>query len=281
VTSADPGRRGLNFVPLSDYPEATWSPPQDLFWIEDVGCIPIADTEMLGLAHFCPITIEMDESTPRVVAVVKSSYVAHSLLTDSGRWKAPYSPLALRAMPFRNATNPADGIEICPEMAGASRDPERRMAMVGQKGGVTNAFAQVQTMLKRLRLGGTRLSNAAKTLIGLDVLTPLAPLTGQHSRPHYTLRIGDLLALPASRILSLTTDACCPLDLACAMTFSSRALTPLALTRNLVPVQAAYAGVREKLYGHALIEPLDDEFQLDHSELFSLEGDSAHSKGME
>ncbi len=270
----------LAFSPLADYGESSWSRPADLFWLDRLGILPVADTEILALAHFCPIAIDIAGGSPRVVAVVHSRHVAHQLLSDDGRWKPPYAPLAIRTMPFRNAPAGRGGIEICLEIAQAEGDQRLRQLMFGQKGGATQAWTSIQTMLSHLRKGAPRLANAAKVLLGLDMPSPIATVAGGQPAVLSTIRTDDLLAIEPGRIVALTADSCCPLELATAMAFSRRWLAPEALhgeARRHAPVMP---GVREKLYGHALAEPLDETFALDHSPLFSFDEFSARAKGM-
>jgi hypothetical protein len=280
VTAAPAPGTSLAFTPLADYSGSSWSRPADLFWLDRLGILPVADTEILALAHFCPIAIDVAGGTPRVVAVVHSRHLAHQILSDDGRWKAPYAPLAIRTMPFRNAPTMRAGVEICLEIAEAEGDPRLRQPMFGQKGGATQPWASIQTMLGHLRKGAPRLANAAKALLGLDLLTPIARLGNGEPASLHTIRIDDLLAIEPGRIVALTADSCCPLELATAMAFSRRWLAPDVLNGEVRRDSPAMTGVREKLYGHVLVEPLDETFALDHSPLFSFDEFSARDKGM-
>ncbi len=280
MTAAPTPETGLTFTPLTDYGNSSWSRPADLFWLDRLGILPVADTEILALAHFCPIAIDVAGGSPRVVAVVHSRHLAHQLLSDDGRWKCPYAPLAIRTMPFRNAPVARDGIEICLEIAEAGGDPHLRQPMFGQKGGATQAWTSIQTMLGHLRKGAPRLGNAAKALLGLDLPTPIARLANGQPASLHTIRTDDLLAVQPGRIVALTADSCCPLELATAMAFSRRWLASEALQGDARQHSPASSSVREKLYGHALAEPLDETFALDHSPLFSFDEFSARDKGM-
>jgi hypothetical protein len=280
VTALPTPATRLVFTPLSDYGDSSWSRPADLFWLDRLGILPVADAEILALAHFCPIAIDVAGGTPRVVTVVHSRHVAHQLVSDEGRWKPPYAPLAIRTMPFRNAPVARDGIEICLEIAEAGGDPRLRQPMFGQKGGATQPWGSIQTMLGHLRKGAPRLANAAKALLGLDLLTPIADLADGHPASLATIRTEDLLAIQPGRIVALTADSCCPLELATAMAFSRRWLAPEALKGDTRQHSPVLSSVREKLYGHALVEPLDEAFALDHSPLFSFDDFSARAKGM-
>jgi hypothetical protein len=265
TTSAEP----LAFVPLKDYERAGWQRPASFFWLDRVGVLPIADTEFMALAHFCPLALELHERGLRPVAIVQPHMVSHRLLADDGRWRPPYVPMALRCMPFR--PGPGDAIEVAPELAENPTDSDQAFEMAGKKGGRSQAFSTIVSLLARIQQSGPRLENAAKTLMALDLVEQIGGLPRDLAGPLYTVRLDSLIALSASRILGLTADSCCPLELATALAFSRRWLAAGAAEASGRPFEPARDSVRRQMFDQHIAEPLDEPLGLDDSPLFSFD----------
>ncbi|WP_170181976.1 SapC family protein [Phreatobacter stygius] len=272
MTTAASQSDELRFVPLKHAGLSSWHRLVSFPWLDRLGVLPVADTEFLALSHFCPIAIEMHESGPRAVAILHAQLVAHRLLTEDGRWRPPYAPLALRSLPFRNgAAMTADAVEICPALAEQGADPKLRQAIFGHKGGPTQSYAAILSMIDRLARSGARLRNAAKVLMAADLLVPLANLPPGPFGQLHTISLDGMLALSSHRLMALTSDACCPLELATAVTFSRRWLNRDTLKSADNLFAATVGGVRQKLYEHGVVDPLDQPVGLDDSPLFSFD----------
>lgn len=264
-----PAAEPLAFMPLKDFERAGWRRPSAFFWLDRVGVLPIADTEFMALSHFCPLAIELHERGLRPVAIVRSPMVSHRLLADDGRWRPPYVPMALRCMPFR--PGPGDAIEVSAELAESQTDSDQAFEMAGKKGGRSQAFATIVTLLARIQQSAPRLENAAKVLMALELVEPVAGLPRELAGPLYTVRLDSLLSLSASGLLGLTADACCPLELATALAFSRRWLAAGAAGASGRPFGPARHGPHRQVLDQHIAEPLDEPLGLDDSPLFSFD----------
>jgi hypothetical protein len=273
TSSAEP----LAFIPLKEFERAGWRRPTAFFWLDRIGVLPIADTEFMAIAHFCPLAIELHDRGLRPVAIVQPHMVSHRLLADDGRWRPPYVPMALRCMPFR--PGPGDTIEVAPELAENPADSDQAFEMAGKKGGRSQAFATIAALLARIQQSGPRLENAAKTLMALELVEPVAGLPRDLAGPLYTVRLDSILALSASGILGLTSDACCPLELATALAFSRRWLAAGAAGASGRPFEPARNSVRRQMFDQHIAEPLDEPLGLDDSPLFSFDDSSERTAG--
>ena len=259
------------FVPLREAGLSHWNRLVSFDWLDRFGVLPVADTEFMALAHFCPLAVEMHAGGPRLVVVLHAGMVAHRLVGPDGRWRPPYAPLALRSLPFRNGTTLAqEAVEVCPALADRGVDAALRQAIFGQKGGPTQAYATILGMLDRLARSAVRLRNAVKVLMAADLLSPLAtPAAGAFGALH-SITTEALLSLPEYRLMALTSDACCPLELATAISFSRRWLSRDSLAAE-APVAASPAGLRAAPFDPGPSAPLDLSLGLDDSALFSFD----------
>jgi SapC len=272
VTPDAAPRSDLTFVSLNATELKHWYRLASFPWLDRIGVVPIADSEFLALSHFCPLAIEMHAAGPRPVAVLHSRLVAHRLLTDDGRWRAPYAPMGLRCLPFRNgAAMTADALEISPELAELGSDPKERLAMFGQKGGPTQPYATILSMADKIGRSSARLRNAAKLLMGADLLAPLAAVPPGPFGTLHGISAERMLALAPSRLMALTSDACCPLELATAISFSRRWLIKEARHSVEAAVPAPPGAAAGHSSDHAFVEPLEQPFALDDSVLFSFD----------
>lgn len=269
ASPAAPG--GLDFVPLRQAGLGHWNRLVSFGWLDTLGVLPIADTEFMALAHFCPLAVEMHAGGPRLVVVVHSGMVVHRLVGPDGRWRPPYAPLALRSLPFRNGAALVQGaIEICPDLASRGEDAALRQPILGEKGKPSQSYATILGMLDRLARSTPRLRNAAKVLMAADLLAPLAMPADATFGALYSISQDALLALPEHRLMALTSDACCPLELAAAICFSRRWLTRDSLAAE-APLAANLAGIRPAAFDSSPVSPLDLSIGLDDSGLFSFD----------
>ncbi len=109
---------GLTFEPVASSGLKAWRRAKRFAWLDQVGAVPIADTELLNLAHHCPIAIHIDGGAPTVVCLLRSEFLRASRVGKDGRWKLAYQPLALRTLPFRARNVAGDRIvEVARELA--------------------------------------------------------------------------------------------------------------------------------------------------------------------
>ncbi|MCZ0733218.1 SapC family protein [Phreatobacter sp. AB_2022a] len=271
IAAAPAPAGGLAFVPLRQAGLSHWNRLVSFGWLDTVGVLPIADTEFMALAHFCPLAVEMHAGGPRLVVVMHSGMVVHRLVGPDGRWRPPYAPLALRSLPFRNGAALAqNAIEICPDLAGQGTDPALRQVIFGEKGKPSPSYATILGMLDRLARSAPRLRNAVKVLMAADLLAPLATPADATFGALHSISQDALLALSEHRLMALTSDACCPLELAAAICFSRRWLTRDSLAAE-APLAANLAGIRPVPFDHGPASPLDLSVGLDDSALFSFD----------
>ncbi|CEJ10277.1 SapC [bacterium YEK0313] len=271
IAAAPAPADGLVFVPLRQAGLSHWNRLVSFGWLDTVGVLPIADTEFMALAHFCPLAVEMHAGGPRLVVVMHSGMVVHRLVGPDGRWRPPYAPLALRSLPFRNGAALAqNAIEICPDLASQGTDPALRQAILGEKGKPSQSYATILGMLDRLARSAPRLRNAVKVLMAAELLAPLATPADATFGALHSISQDALLALSEHRLMALTSDACCPLELAAAICFSRRWLTRDSLAAE-APLAANLAGIRPAPFDHGPASPLDLSVGLDDSALFSFD----------
>ncbi len=259
----------LRFQPLCDSAVERWSRPARFDFLDRLPSVPIADTELLHLSHYCPVMISLTEDGPRVVILLDATMLLSEPINANGRWRAPYMPIALRSLPFWVGASAAD-IVIAPELA--VQEGHEDFALRDAAGKPSEQFAAVNAWIDRLRQGMVRLTEAAKLLVAADVLTPLlinkpgipAPVeTG-----FCTVSPEKFHALDGVRAAALSVDKCLPLDLAAACLFSRRLLARRVMLQK---IEAAEAQVPAENRRADIVEPLDLHVQLDNSSLFSFE----------
>jgi hypothetical protein len=264
--------RSLRFQAVSDAGCERWSRPKRFDFFERLPTAPVADTEFLHLSHYCPIVVLPGADGPRVAILLDPSLTQSNPIGHDGRWRVPYSPMALRSLPFWPGSS-ATEIEIALELA--ADDPEDSLPMRDNSGRPSDEFAAVVTLIERLQLGMRRLSEAAKVLVAADLLVPLVADEPAGAWPAdtglLTVSPTRLAALSPARAAALSTDRCTPLDLATACLFSQRLLHRRVKPSN---VDAAKPGARAEgnpIADQHLVEPLEAHMRIDNSPLFSFE----------
>lgn len=259
----------MRFLPVDDSAVTRWSRPARLDFLHRLRAVPVADTELLHLSHYCPVVVALAEDGPRVAVLLDPALLRLSPVGRDGRWRHPYAPIALRNLPFWPGARRAE-ISVAPELVGDAADDG--FAMRDQEGRPTEQFAAVVTWIERLQHGMRRLSDAAKLLVAADVLAPLGvvqPRTLQAKDTGYwTVSPDKFNALEAERAAALSADACLPLDLAAACLFSRR-----LLARSISLIESENEKRRDPAERAPLdfVEPLDLHVRLDSSPLFSLD----------
>ncbi|MGX5734044.1 SapC family protein [Bosea thiooxidans] len=265
MTGETTHRDGLRFVGLPDSGLSRWGPPKSFGFLRQVPWLPIADTELLHLSHFCPIGIVLGETGPSVVALMHGFWHPKGSVDAKGGWSAPYIPMALRSLPFRLSAA-AGAVEIAPELIAPG---EAVFALHDEDGAPGPEFAQALELLARVRRGASRLAEAAKVLLLAEVLVPLQPLREGGHADVWVVSREAVLALPPRKAAALTVLSNLGFELAGAALFSQRwldrtrieagAARDLSDEVSLLPIVATIEDTVERL------------MVMDESELFSFE----------
>lgn len=269
----DRAEEELAFSPVEAAALRGWRRPTRFDWAERLGLLPIADTELLNLSHYCPIAIEMGPAGPSVVCVLKRSHLRTVRIGQDGRWLPAYAPLALRTMPFRMRTQRgARIVEVAalPEQAGG----EGEMLPLLFEGKPSGDYKVVLELLENLAKGSARLAQAARVLMAADLLVPIA-LDEEDIEESTLMAVSSdrLFQLPPIRAAALIIDSCLPFDLAAASVFSRRWLVdgvvrerPVA-AMDTVGTAVAQVGILD----HGLRDAIDQPLELDAGALFSFD----------
>lgn len=267
--SACPAPGGVTFLPVEAAGLSAWGWPDGFSCVDRLGQLPVADTELLNLSHFCPIAIDLASATPHVVCLLGQGLLRQPCVNAEGRWLAPYRPLALRSLPFRSRLVLGQRVvEIAPELA---MPPEgAALALLKPDGSPAPDYAAVLGLLGLLERGTARLADAARLLLAADLLIPI----GREEEPRGTLMVvsGERLGrLSPQRAAALAADRCLALDLAAASLFSRRWLAE-GLVQDRPTTSMAPAPVPDLvMFDHGLRDAIDQPLMLDASPLFSFD----------
>jgi len=257
----------IRFVPLDAADLERWHRPTRYDWLPRLPCVPVADTELLHLGHYAPLVLDLTEALPRVVLLLDPGLLRTPLTLPDGRWRAPYAPMALRALPFGFVSPAGQTIGIAPELAargeGAGEVLRADMRNVP-------AFAPTALLLERLQAGSTRLSEAAKMLLAADVCAPLVlPETSLlRDRALFALHPERMRRLSARQAAAFSVDQILGLDLLAACLFSQRHLSREVRLEIETDGEVHTGRVPAS---HDVPEPLDLPMLVDDSPLFSFE----------
>lgn len=260
---------GLTFEPVATAGLREWRRPLRFHWLEQVGALPVADTELLNLAHHCPIAIHADGGAPTVVCLLRSELLRAPRISREGRWLLQYQPLALRTLPFRARTVAGERIvEVSRDLANSPEGAEP-LAMFATSGEATRDYATVLSLLDVMSRGRERLADAARLLIAADILVPLDGYAGNSGL--MVVSSERLFQLAGPRATALTADGCMGFDLAAACLFSQRWLAEGVIGQHR-PVEIETVPIpRESILDYGLRGALDQPLALDESTLFSFE----------
>ena len=261
-----PADAGIQFVRVTDAGCTTWSRPGRFTFLDTLVIAPVADSELLHLAHYAPIAILFGKGGPEVVLILHSSLRNSALTNAEGRWNPPYAPIAIRCLPFRNAVS-GDEPEFAPDLCDPAGEHFRFVAPDGKP---TAEFSQMLELLQRLGRGRIRTGNAAKLLLAADVLVPIQPLAENPELELATVSSEKLHQLSTKRAASLTADMNIAFELAAALVFSQRWLPPNSIVEpapeireEVRPPQAA---------GNYLPDDgMNEPVLMDDSSLFSID----------
>jgi hypothetical protein len=244
-----------------------WSRPRRLDFLDRLPTAPVADTEVLHLAHYAPLVVVATEQGPRVALLLDPSLTRGDPLDKQGRWRLPYCPMALRCLPFWPGRGARD-IDVALELVAPTS--EGGLLLHQETGEPSAAFAAVVTLVERLQHGMARLGEAAKILLAADLLVPLmVEEPGAAARETRLLTVSGpaLRSLSPTQSAGLTADRCLPLELATAMVFSQGHLAA-RVKPGRRPAEAAAVAVGSLNVSLDMAEP---PMGVDVSPLFSFE----------
>ncbi|MBB3950202.1 SapC family protein [Aureimonas jatrophae] len=265
----------MTLQPLASVAEARFRPAEHFGFAAGLSWIPVNDTEFHLTAHHLPLTVRLLGGMPRLGAVVHPGFLARAAVDGEGRWRAGYRPLALRTYPFvlsnRQGGRPIDAISFVAEAAlvgpwgmPVCADPAT--------GALSPEMEAVRNTLLMTRAGAVKLSAALDLLRISNVLVPLRDPEGRPA-PDLVVDAARLAALDEGAVAALAGRSFLPLDLAGAILFSRRHLSPERLPlveaeRMAVPaVPAAAPGSAADI---VLANLAAMNFALDGSGLFDL-----------
>jgi hypothetical protein len=273
VILGDAAAEELAFSPVEASGLREWRRPTRFDWAEKLGLLPIADTELLNLSHYCPIAIAIGAGGPSVVCVLQRSHLRTTRIAPDGRWLPAYAPLALRTMPFRmRIQRGARIVEVAalPEQAGG----EGEILPFLTEGKPSRDYAAILGLLENLAKGSARLMQAARVLMAADLLVPIA-LDVEDVEASTLMAVSSerLFQLPPARAAALTVDSCLPFDLAAASVFSRRWLVDgIIRERPVVAMEAVATAVAQVgILDHGLRDAIEQPLELDASALFSFD----------
>jgi hypothetical protein len=260
----------VQFLRVTDSAVQRWNKPARLDFLHRLPAMPIADTELLHLSHYCPVVIRLTDQGPRVRILLDRDMLAAEPVDKQGRWRPGYSPIALRTLPFWPGEEPAE-IHVAPELFADSA--EDGFPLCDRSGKPSEQFATMIASIDRLRLGMQRLDEAAKLLFAVDLLAPLVieqPGEAPVETGYFSASVERFRALTAQQVAVLSIDRCLALDLAVACIFSRR------LVARHVVLRAEKIIDGEVIEGtggqwNDLVEPFAMNLKLDASQLFSFE----------
>lgn len=265
---------GYDFEPVSAAGLSEWRRPLRFSWLDELGALPIADTELLNLSHHCPIVIHVRDGTPTVLCLLRRDLVQAPRLAQDGRWLLAYQPIALRTLPFRVRNAAGERlIEVSRDLADSPEGADP-MPLFDRAGNETRDYALLLSLLDGLHSGVGRLADAARMLMAADVLVPLEGDFDGYEL--LTVQSELLLQAPLSRAAALTTDGFLGFDLAAATLFSQRWLASGLIGRRRAPARFETVPVhRDSGLDHGLRDAMETPLILDDSALFSFEAFAA------
>lgn len=269
----------IRFEPVRESTVERWSKPKRFDFLHRLPVVPIADTELLHLSHYCPAVIALADDGPRVLILLDPAMLLYAPVDKNGRWRAPYAPIAIRSLPFWPGDKLSE-IHVAPELVSDTADAS--FALLDDSGDPSKQFGAVAAWIERLQLGMRRLSEATKVLIAADLLAPLVVNQPGMSEPvetgYFTVSFEKLRALSATRMAAFTADRCLPLDLVTACVFSRRLLARRVTSRKIEAEGPWSPGSNERDFD--FIKAFDIDLGLDTSPLFSFEEFAGSKPGL-
>jgi SapC len=263
----------LNFVPPPEPGDALrFRPVLRHGWLGSLGIMPIADRELLNIAHHAPLVVVCGVGEPSVQALVRDDLTLLPAVDRTGRWRPVYQPLALRALPFL-LLDPA-GAERRPALISGIPDSAlgAPVPFHGDFGARRPEAALALHHLEPLHAGARALGAAAETLLAAGLLAPIR-LAGEaaiffDSMELMTPDPRRIASITPARAAALGRHGRLALDLLMAAHFSTRLLVPAA--RPLAVSPSLQSGLALDL------EPAPAEIDapgvgFDDSPLFSIE----------
>jgi hypothetical protein len=268
----------MRFVPLNSASDLRLLSAKDYSFVEQVGWLPLGETEFHLASHFLPVAFHLDADIPSVGVLLDNGYQVRPLVDTEGKWLRGYQPIALRCLPFRLANarlrDPALSLEICPDLGLSSETAGQ--PMIGADGRVTRSVAFIHDALRKMRDARGTLAAAIDQLVMADLLVPMPsqrPRKADSDEPARVFVVdGERLYKTGARALSaMARQSFLSMDLAMACLFSQRLLKAefrpggSAVTTAPERTQAAAADA----YAEWAAPALNANIALDDTALFS------------
>ncbi|MGL4239872.1 MAG: SapC family protein, partial [Beijerinckiaceae bacterium] len=239
-------------------------------WLGALGLLPVADRELLNVAHHAPLVVLCGVGEPCVQMLLHPDLLRRAPVDRLGRWRPAYRPMALRALPFL-LLDPAAS-EMRTAIIGGIPDDElgAPSPYFGDAGLHSEGPDVALRTLVQLHEGARTLGGAAEALLAAGLLSPLT-LAGEAGRFFASMELlvpdtRKIQALTPARTAALMRNGRLPLDLVFASHFSTRLLS--ASVRPAGEPAAAGSGLSLEFDGIAAEVELPD-VGLDVSGLFS------------
>jgi hypothetical protein len=221
--------RPIVFAPLREAERPVWRRPTSFSFANSISQVPLANTEILLTGHHLPIAIDYVDDRPQVVAVLDPRFQRQSAVSDDGRWRKGYMPMALRCLPFR--LNGGKLLEVAVNVDDA-KGPTK--PLFEADGSLTPEVKQIEALLRRFEEGKRELTKAAERLLIADVLRSLQLSNAAFGNAlrSYTVDRNRFCSLSHSRMAYLVKDSFLPVDLAAACIFSQRLMATLVSVKS-------------------------------------------------
>jgi SapC len=254
-------------------PEARWRNVLDYGWLDELGIMPVADRELLNMAHHTPLVVVLGAGEPSVQALVRSDLLLQSPVDKQGRWRPAYRPLALRALPLLLLDPAGDTMRTALITGIAESRLGPPLPYLDPTGARRPEVAAALGQLTHLRSGAKALAAAAETLLGAGLLAKLG-VEGEAAQFFSSMELmvpdaAKLAALAPTQTAALARDGRLALDLLTASHFSSRLLNSRARRTAEKPVPATSCLSLD--LDAAPVEIDAPGLGLDQSALFSIE----------
>jgi hypothetical protein len=241
-------------------------------WLDDLGIMPIADRELMNVAHHAPIVVVCGVGEPSAQALVRDDLTLVPAVDKAGRWRPVYKPLALRALPFL-LLDPASDDRREAMIAGIPETALGAPVAFHAESGARRPEATLALQhLPPLHAGARALGRAAEALLAAGLLAPLR-LVGEAAQFFDSMELltpdpKRLAGLSPSRAAALARNGRLALELLITAHFSARLLPPAV--RPLTDAPSPQSGLSLDL-DPAPAEVDAPGLGLDESPLFSID----------
>jgi hypothetical protein len=159
---------------LRDLTALRLTPPKDERWIERLRWVPLSPTEIHLACRYFPLAVRIEHQQSGLGLLLGKATIAHTLLSDDGKWRGAYRPIALRCFPFQapgSGDDPLSDIAIAAD-SGFLSDGAGPPVLVDGK--PNEWVVELHRLLQLLKRGEDAFAGAIDQLLIADLLEPLA-----------------------------------------------------------------------------------------------------------